>query len=95
MSVKILYFASLREKLGCASEELALPEGVSTLGGLRAHLAARGGAWAEGAALARAGAAAGPAERPGLLCALGAVMTRAYGGGDDDLAWWMARWAGP
>ena len=47
MSVKILYFASLREKLGCASEELALPEGVSTLGALRAHLATRGGAWAE------------------------------------------------
>jgi SAM-dependent methyltransferase len=53
------------------------------------------GAWAEGAALARAGAAAAAAERPALLGALGAVMTRAYGGGDDDLAWWMARWAPP
>jgi hypothetical protein len=52
------------------------------------------GAWAEGAALARAGAEAGPAARPALLAALGAVMTRAYGGRDDDLAWWMARWAG-
>ncbi len=45
MSVKVLYFASLREALGRASEELGLPQGVTTIGALRAHLAARGEAW--------------------------------------------------
>ena len=40
--VKILYFASLREAVGCAGEELELPAGVATLGALRCHLAARG-----------------------------------------------------
>jgi len=43
--VKVLYFASLREALGSAGEELALPAGVATLGALRDHLAARGGPW--------------------------------------------------
>ena len=43
--VKILYFASLREAVGCAGEELELPAGVATLGALRGHLAARGGGW--------------------------------------------------
>ena len=51
MTVKIFYFAGLRESLGTASEDLALPAGVVTVGALLAHLAARGGAWA---ALARA-----------------------------------------
>lgn len=46
MSVKILYFASLREALGRAEEELPhLPEGVSTVGTLRDWLCARGGDW--------------------------------------------------
>ena len=35
MSVKVLYFAGLREALGMASETLDLPEGVITMGGLR------------------------------------------------------------
>jgi sulfur-carrier protein len=39
------FFASLREALGCATEQLALPEQVATLGALRACLAARGGEW--------------------------------------------------
>lgn len=43
--IKLLYFASLRETLGVASEAVALPAGVATTGALRAHLAARGGAW--------------------------------------------------
>ena len=43
--IKVLYFASLRERLGQSSEDLDLPEGVTHLGGLSAHLAARGGAW--------------------------------------------------
>jgi len=46
MSVKILYFASLREALGCAGETLELPPGVATVAALRSHLAARGEAWA-------------------------------------------------
>ncbi len=44
--VKLLYFARLREDLGTAAEEVALPEGVATVASLRAHLMARGGAWA-------------------------------------------------
>jgi len=43
--VKVLYFAKLREDLGKASEELALPGDVTTVAGLRAHLMARGAAW--------------------------------------------------
>lgn len=43
--IKILYFASLREKLGSGGESLELPEDVSDLAGLLALLAARGGEW--------------------------------------------------
>ncbi len=46
MSVRILYFARLREALGRASEELELPIGVTTVAGLRNHLIDRGGEWA-------------------------------------------------
>ncbi len=45
MTVKILYFAGLRETLGAATEELALPAGVTTAGALLQYLANRGGAW--------------------------------------------------
>ncbi len=44
--VTIIYFARLREALGKASEQLALPAGVQDLDGLRGVLIARGGAWA-------------------------------------------------
>ena len=44
--VKILYFASLREKLGTAGESIELPAGVADVGGVLAMLAARGGEWA-------------------------------------------------
>ena len=44
--VKILYFAGLREALGCPGERLALPAGVDTVGARRTHLAARGERWA-------------------------------------------------
>ena len=47
MKVKILYFASIREKLGKDAEELDLPAGVVTVAGLRSHLRLRGGAWAD------------------------------------------------
>ena len=45
MKVKVLYFAGLREQVGTSAEDLDLPDGVSTLAGLRSHLVARGGAW--------------------------------------------------
>lgn len=43
--IKLLYFAKLRETLGLAGEELALPTGTNTIAGLMALLAARGDAW--------------------------------------------------
>ena len=53
MRVKVLYFASIREKLGKGAEEIELPAGIATIAGLRAHLQARGGAWAEALADSR------------------------------------------
>ena len=47
MKVKLLFFAALREQLGSAGEEIELPAGVTTLGGLREHLRARGGSYAK------------------------------------------------
>lgn len=45
MSIKVLYFASLRETLGYSHETLTLNADFATIGDLRAHLAKRGGAW--------------------------------------------------
>lgn len=46
MSIKLLFFAGLRERLGVEEEVLAvLPEGVSTVGALREWLCARGDQW--------------------------------------------------
>jgi len=45
MTVRILYFASLRDALGCAEENFVLPSGVSTVGELRTFLADRGDNW--------------------------------------------------
>jgi molybdopterin synthase sulfur carrier subunit len=54
-SLKLVFFARLREDLGTNAEELALPADVGTVAALRSHLAARGGAWsttlAEGKAI--------------------------------------------
>ena len=47
MKVKVLFLASLRDRLGATGEELELPSGVKTVGALRDHLRARGGAWSE------------------------------------------------
>ncbi|GLR11279.1 molybdopterin converting factor subunit 1 [Chitinimonas viridis] len=47
MQVTLLYFARLRERFGMAEEQLSLPEGIQTVAGLIAHLAARGDVWAE------------------------------------------------
>jgi molybdopterin synthase sulfur carrier subunit len=46
VKVTVLFFAALREQLGHPREELELPPGVGTVGALRDHLRARGGAWA-------------------------------------------------
>ncbi len=53
MRVKVLYFASIREKLGKGAEEIELPAGIATIAGLRAHLQSRGGIWAEALADSR------------------------------------------
>ena len=42
MSVKILYFASLREALGIAGEHVELTDGIRTVGDLRDWLVAQG-----------------------------------------------------
>jgi molybdopterin synthase sulfur carrier subunit len=47
VKLKVLYFASVNEKLGKAAEEVDVPAGVSTVSGLRAHLGARGGPYEE------------------------------------------------
>ena len=41
--IRILYFASLREKVGKDAEEFELPAGVATVAALRSHLRGRGG----------------------------------------------------
>ncbi len=53
MKVKVLYFASIREKLGRDAEELDLPADVATIAALRSHLRTRGGAWADALAEGR------------------------------------------
>lgn len=45
--IKLLYFASLRERLDLAEERLTLPPAVSTVAALLDNLRARGGPWAE------------------------------------------------
>ncbi len=52
--VTVLYFARLREALGRAHEEIALPGSVIDLAGLRDLLVSRGGAWSQELAAARA-----------------------------------------
>jgi molybdopterin synthase sulfur carrier subunit len=45
--MKLVYFASIREQLGCDEEQLALPQGVTTVSDLVDWLAsARGEPWA-------------------------------------------------
>jgi molybdopterin synthase sulfur carrier subunit len=45
--VTLLFFASLRESLGCSREELALPAGAATVSSLVEALRARGSRWTE------------------------------------------------
>ncbi|MBO6946442.1 MAG: molybdopterin converting factor subunit 1 [Rhodospirillales bacterium] len=44
--MKLLYFAWVREHVGTPSEEIALPDGVATVGDLIAWLAGRGDGYA-------------------------------------------------
>jgi sulfur-carrier protein len=44
-TITILYFARLKEAFGRPSERFVLPQLVDTVGALRDHLRARGGAW--------------------------------------------------
>jgi molybdopterin synthase sulfur carrier subunit len=43
--VSVLYFASLREQLGCDREDLQLTDELSTLEDVQRHLAERQGSW--------------------------------------------------
>ena len=45
--VTILYFASIKEKLGLAKEAVELPPGVRHVGALAATLRSRGAVWTE------------------------------------------------
>jgi sulfur-carrier protein len=45
--VTLLFFASLRESLGCSREQLALPTGAATVSSLVEALRARGSRWTE------------------------------------------------
>ncbi|MFC5512568.1 molybdopterin converting factor subunit 1 [Massilia jejuensis] len=47
MNIELRFFASVREAVGLASERIELPAGVATVGAVREHLIARGGAWRE------------------------------------------------
>lgn len=53
MKLRVLYFAALREALGCEGETVEPPATVATLGELRVWLARRGGVWAEALAPGR------------------------------------------
>ncbi len=44
---QLLYFAWVRERVGCADERLTLPEDVGTAGELIDHLIARGDGYAD------------------------------------------------
>ncbi len=54
MKLKLLFFAALREQLGVADESIEVPEGVTTVEGLRSHLSQRGEAWRQALAAGRA-----------------------------------------
>lgn len=43
--IKLLYFASLRERLGTGAESLELPAGIATVAMLRDALSQRGDVW--------------------------------------------------
>lgn len=47
MNIQMKFFAGVREALGVADEQVDVPDGVATVGDVRAWLRVRGGAWAE------------------------------------------------
>jgi len=63
--IRVLYFASLRERLRTAEEALAPPQDVADVSALRQLLAARGGEWADALAPDRS-----------VLCAVNQVIAR-------------------
>jgi sulfur-carrier protein len=54
MKIELKFFASVREALGVAHESVTVPDGIATVGDVRAWLRTRGGAWAETLADGRA-----------------------------------------
>jgi molybdopterin synthase sulfur carrier subunit len=54
MDINLRFFASVRETLNVSQETATMPAGVTTVGAVRDHLVARGGAWAEALAPERA-----------------------------------------
>ncbi|KVV49295.1 molybdopterin synthase sulfur carrier subunit [Burkholderia territorii] len=54
MKIQLKFFASVREALGVSDEQADVPDGVTTVGDVRAWLRQRGGAWAETLAEGRA-----------------------------------------
>ncbi|TGN95921.1 molybdopterin converting factor subunit 1 [Burkholderia sp. USMB20] len=54
MKIQLKFFASVREALGVSDEHADVPDGVTTVGDVRAWLRLRGGAWAETLAEGRA-----------------------------------------
>ena len=63
--IRILYFASLKDRLRQDAEQMSLPHGVSDIRDLMQHLCQRQGAWAEVFAGDQA-----------VLCALNQEMAR-------------------
>lgn len=45
MKITLRFFASVREQLGTSQENVTLPDGVNTVGAVRAFLQQRGGVW--------------------------------------------------
>jgi len=45
--VTLLYFASLRESLGCSREQVPLPGATATVASLLEHLRSRGERWSQ------------------------------------------------
>jgi sulfur-carrier protein len=54
MKIQLRYFASVREAVGVADESVEVPDGIATVGDVRAWLRVRGGQWADALAEGRA-----------------------------------------
>lgn len=76
--LRIRYFARLREALGSAEEELAIPAGMRTVGELLQFLRSRGGAWASELAAGRPVLAAVNEEMAGPESVIGHGDTVAF-----------------